>query len=233
MKMAKLLLVFFFFSALHMVSFCQKKDTAIIMKNSIKYKPSQTDSTVKKDSLAKKKHDPTKATLYSTIFPGVGQFYNKKYWKLPLVYAAVGIAAYEFVSNRSYYNKYRYALSVVTTGQYNTNPAAVNKIDPHILQGIQFLYSSGADSSYVVSELMVIRNQYRQWEDYSVLFFLLFYALQIVDATVDAHLKDFNVNSDLSLRIAPSSATGPGSTGLSLLFDIHRPKPKPIFDISQ
>lgn len=231
--MAKLSLAFFFFFILHIASFCQKKDTAVIMKDLIKYKPSQTDTTVKKDSLTKKKHDPTKATLYSTIFPGLGQFYNKKYWKLPLVYAAVGIPAYEFVSNRSYYNKYRYALSIVTTGQYSTNPAAVNKIDPHILQGIQFLYSNGADSSYIVSELMVIRNQYRQWEDYSILFFLLFYALQIVDATVDAHLKDFNVNSDLSFRIAPSSSTGPGSMGLSLLFDIHRPKPKLIFNISQ
>ena len=60
------------------------------------------DSPYKVDSLAKKKHDPRKATLYSTFFPGLGQFYNRKYWKMPIVYAAVGIPAYEYFNNKKW-----------------------------------------------------------------------------------------------------------------------------------
>jgi len=231
--MAKFFFIFSFFVLLQSVVFCQKKnDTLFITKDSIKTKGPIIDSAAsasKKDSLAKKKHDPTKATLYSTIFPGTGQIYNKKYWKLPLVYAAVGVPAYTFFYNRSAYNKYRYALSVIVNGQY-TNPIAVNKIDPEIRN---LIFSNGVlryDSADMVSSIIDVRNEYRKDEDYSVLFFLLFYALQIVDATVDAHLKDFNVTSDLSMQIKPTLISGPSGAGLSLVFDIHKAKPKALFD---
>ncbi len=230
--MAKIFLSIFFFAALSTAVFSQKKDTAFIVKDSIIYKHAIKDSTAKKDTISKKKHDPTKATLYSTIFPGAGQVYNKKYWKLPLVYAAVGIPTYTFFYNKSWYNKTRYALSVIADGNYN-NSTYINAIDPQIRQ---YIYLNGVlryDSAYTSSSLIIIRDDYRKNEDYSVLFFLLFYALQIIDATVDAHLKDFNVSSDLSFRIRPSAAAGPGSTGLSLVFDIHRPKQRPLFDIRQ
>ena len=219
-----------FLSALHSAVFSQKRDTAFISKDSIKYKPAKIDSAGKKDTLAKKKHDPTKATLYSAIFPGLGQVYNKKYWKLPLVYAAVGIPAYTFFYNRSWYNKYRYGLAVFVNGEYS-NTAAVSKIDPQISEYINSALNLGYDSSYIVSGIMQARDQSRKYEDYSLLYFLLFYALQIVDATVDAHLRDFNVNSDLSFRIRPAAAAGPGGTGLSLVFDIHKPRSRPLFDI--
>ncbi|HEY4194518.1 MAG TPA: DUF5683 domain-containing protein, partial [Mucilaginibacter sp.] len=62
-----------------------------------------------------------------------------------------------------------------------------------------------------------------------VLFFLLFYGLNILDATVDAHLKDFNVNSDLSFRIKPMIIPGPNpGAGITLAFDIHKPRPRPL-----
>jgi hypothetical protein len=230
MKMAKFLFAIFFLSALHSAVFSQKRDTAFISKDSIKYKPAKIDSTAKKDTLAKKKHDPTKATLYSAIFPGLGQAYNKKYWKLPLVYAAVGIPAYTFFYNKSWYNKYRYALAVFVNGEYS-NTAAVSKIDPQINEYINSALNLGYDSSYIVSGIIQARDQSRKYEDYSLLYFLLFYALQIVDATVDAHLKDFNVNSDLSFRIRPGAAAGPGGTGLSLVFDIHKPRPRELFNV--
>jgi hypothetical protein len=232
MMTAKFLFAFFFISALHTAVFSQKKDTALISTDSIKYRPAKIDSAAKKDTLAKKKHDPTKATLYAVIFPGLGQVYNKKYWKLPLVYAAVGIPAYSFFYNRSWYTRYRYGLSVFVNGQFN-NPAAVSKIDPQIKEYINSALHLGYDSAYIVSGIIQARDQSRKYEDYSVLYFLLFYALQIVDATVDAHLKDFNVNSDLSFHIRPRAAAGLGGTGLGLVFDIHKPKPRPPFDIRQ
>jgi uncharacterized protein DUF5683 len=230
MKMAKFLFAFFLFSALCSAAYCQQKDTAVIIGNSIKYHPAKIDSTAKIDSLAKKKHDPTRATLYAAIFPGAGQVYNKKYWKLPLVYAAVGIPAYTFFYNRSWYTKTRYALGVVANGE-STNAAAVSKIDPQIQQYIFLDGTLRYDSATTISALIIARDGYRKNEDYSVLFFLLFYALQIVDATVDAHLKDFNVNSDLSFRIRPNAAPGPGGNGLSLVFDIHKPRQRELFNV--
>jgi len=239
MKMAKLFLIVFSLLLSLRWSYGQKKEPASII-DSTKNKTIKSkqvvaaDSLANRDSLVIKKHDPTKATLYSAIFPGLGQFYNKKYWKLPLVYAAVGIPTYEFIHNRINYNKYRYALSVLTNGQFN-NPSATSKIDSRIYSDmVSFLKSS--DSTSLAAGLMIVRNQYRQWEDYSVLFFLLFYALQIVDATVDAHLKEFNVSSDLSFHFQPAGASpgpNPGGMGLSMVFNIHPPKAKPLFNIYQ
>ncbi|HVM89649.1 MAG TPA: DUF5683 domain-containing protein [Puia sp.] len=204
--------------------YSQKSDIKAIAKDSAKTIKIGGDTIrVQKDTLAKKKHDPNKATLYSAVLPGLGQIYNKKYWKLPLVYAAVGIPVYTFFYNKSWYNKTRYALAVVANGSYN-NTDSMNRVDPNLLYFVQI--QDGTD-------LIKYRDQFRKDEDYSVLFFLLFYALQIVDATVDAHLKEFNVNNDLSFHIKPNAYATSGNFGISLVFDIHKPKPKPLFNINK
>src|SRR5450432_1586877 len=91
-------------------SFAQKKD-------STQLRISKVDSfSVKKvllDSNGKRKHDPHKATMHSLILPGWGQAYNRKYWKIPIVYAALGITAYIFNDNRQEYNKLKYAYFAV------------------------------------------------------------------------------------------------------------------------
>ncbi len=220
MKMYKFFLIvilLFFLSQTNV--FCQKKDTANVNKNFIKAKNVIADSSIKHDSLVKKRRDPTKATLYSTVMPGLGQIYNRKYWKLPLVYAAVGIPIYTFFYNKSWYNKTRYALAVVANG--TTNADSLAKVDPKLI-----IFVEDADPVSLVK----YRDEFRKDQDYSVLFFLLFYALQIVDATVDAHLKDFNVNDDLSFHFQPTTPYGTSNMGLSLVFDIHQPKPKTLFD---
>ena len=189
----------------------------------------QQDSPYKVDSLAKKKHDPRRATLYSTFFPGLGQFYNRKYWKMPLVYAAVGIPAYEYFNNKKWYQRCQFALAVVAgaqaTGTINTD--SFNKVAPQ-LQGF---VSKGDDN-----DIRSYRNEYRKDQDYSVLFFLLFWGLNIVDATVDAHLMNFDVSNDLSLHLregppppGPSGAIPSSSMmGLGLVVDWHKPRYKPI-----
>jgi hypothetical protein len=177
------------------------------------------DSPYKTDSLTRKRHDPRRATLYSTFLPGLGQVYNKKYWKLPLVGAALGIPAYFYFSNKQEYKNTVFAISVVVTyfGGDTVVPIpanVLNKVEPTL----RTLVSTGADNV-----LRGYRNQVRQNQDYSVLFFLLFWGLQIVDATVDAHLKDFNVSDDLSFRLAPSSESMHlAGGGLSLVFDMHK-----------
>lgn len=217
------------------VSFCQQKDTLppamrhgqdSVISHKGK-KSANVDDPYKTDSVTRKKHDPRKATLYSAVCPGLGQIYNKKYWKLPLVYAAVGIPAYTFFYNKGWYNKCQKALAVLLDTPLTT--AKLNSVDPKL----RVFVTAGDDNS-----LRSYRNEFRQDQDYSILFFLLFWGLNVVDATVDAHLMDFDVSSELSMHLQP----GPGAanqtgytgysmsntTGISLVFDIHKAKYKPI-----
>ncbi len=174
--------------------------------------------TVNKDSLLHKKHDPGKASLYSAIIPGGGQIYNHKYWKLPLVYAAVGIPGYLYFYNRKWYEKFQYAIAVSI---HNSQGDSLAKVDPTIRPYI-------TNTAGIIS----VRDSYRKNEDYSVLFFLLFWGLQVVDATVDAHLRDFSVSSDLSFKIKPNLVPWPYfSAGVSVVFDIHKAKLKELNQI--
>jgi hypothetical protein len=187
-------------------SFHAKKDSAGV-------------ASIKQDSTKKKQaFNPTRATIYSAIFPGLGQIYNKKYWKLPIVWAAVGIPTYTYFDNKNWYNKTRYALAVLANGSYY-NKDSISRVDPKLLP---FIFNPDSTlNSYGVTGLEKYRNYFRSNEDYSVLFFLLFYALNIVDATVDAHLKLFDVSRDLTIRIAPCSSN---ISGISLVFDLHKPQ---------
>jgi hypothetical protein len=146
-----------------------------------------------KDSVRKRTFDPRKAALRSAIIPGWGQIYNKKYWKVPIVGAAVGIPAYLVYYNKVWYDRTRYALKVAASG--TTFPMFLNKVDPQLLP----LVKANATTS-----LINYRNEFRRNMDYAILFGLLFWGLNVVDATVDAHLKGFNVSDDLSLHIKPA-----------------------------
>lgn len=131
-------------------------------------------------------HSPRKAALYSAILPGLGQAYNREYWKVPLVYAAIGTCTYFFVENMRLYKVYRDAYRVVMDGNPDTNVK-----DPEVAR-------------YRPESLKTLRDYYRQNIDYSVLFFVLAYGLNIADATVFAHLRNFDMSDDLSMRISPT-----------------------------
>lgn len=170
------------------------------------------DTTLKMldtDSLGRPKHSPRKAAIRSAIIPGWGQIYNKKYWKLPLVGAAVGIPAYLVYYNKVWYDRTRYALKVTASG--TTLPVFLDKVDPQLLP----LVKANATAS-----LINYRNEFRRNMDYAVLFGLLFWGLNVIDATVDAHLKDFNVSDDLTLRIKPAVLPG-NVAGVSFVFAIR------------
>ena len=176
-----------------------------------------TDSPYQIDSASRKKHDPRKATLYSTFCPGLGQIYNHRYWKLPLVYAAVGIPTYTYFWNRSWYKKCQYALSVVVSG--TTNADSIARVDPKL----KSLVALGDDN-----DIRTYRNEFRKDQDYSVIFFILFWGLQIVDATVDAHLMNFDISDNLSLHLRDASdspnlaGTFATPVGLGFSIDIHK-----------
>ncbi|WP_341837570.1 DUF5683 domain-containing protein [Chitinophaga pollutisoli] len=129
-------------------------------------------------------HSPRKAAFYSAVLPGLGQIYNRQYWKVPVVYAALGVSAGFFIGNLDLYQEYRNA--------YRQRVA--NRDNPDFKDNY---------ARYRDEDLTYLRDAYRQYVDYSVLVFAAAYALNIVDATVFAHLRQFDISNDLSLRVTP------------------------------
>ncbi|PWB23853.1 DUF5683 domain-containing protein [Flavobacterium sp. HTF] len=141
---------------------------------------------------------PAKAAFYSAILPGLGQAYNKKYWKIPLVYGAIGTSLYFYIDNNKKYHDYRDAYKRRLEG-YNNDK-----------------YEFLDDSRLIAGQKFYQRNR-----DLSALFVVGFYVLNIIDANVDAALIQFNVNERLSLRpeIYPDDVTFRPNVGLT--FNYH------------
>jgi hypothetical protein len=170
-------------------------------------------SIVGTDSVKKKKvheYNPGKAALRSAIIPGWGQVYNRKYWKVPIVYGALGTTAGIFFYNLKNYRDTRFAYRV----KYNMR---VNFTDSALYSQIKDVLKPLSESS-----LRSYRDQFRRDIDYSAVFFLIMWGLNVVDAAVDAHLKSFDVSPDLSFRIKPGRSEIAGTTGLSLVLQIGK-----------
>ena len=161
-----------------------------------------------KDSSAKK-YNPAIAIRRSAILPGWGQYTNKKYWKIPIVYAGVGIPTYLFFRNLKQYREAKDAFNLATDG----DPSNDNQIkEPY--------YSVRAQPD----RIRVFRNSVRQNVDYSVLFFIIFWGLNVADAAVDANLKTFDVSDELSLQLKPGFSQLANTNGLSLVLNIGKRK---------
>jgi hypothetical protein len=158
------------------------------------------------DTIVKKKvHSPRRATMRSLIIPGWGQIYNKKYWKVPIVYGAIGFPAYLFFDNRKWFIRTKYALAVVAN---NSPQDSIELVHPQLRALVD---------RKALGSLVNYRNQFRKNMDYSILFTILMWGLNIVDATVDGHLKEFDVSDELSFKIKPVLMNGSGTPGLSLV----------------
>lgn len=169
----------------------------------------------KADTL-RKKFVPKRATIRSAIIPGWGQAYNHKYWKIPLVYGALGITAVIFFDNVKTYHDLRFAYAAkykATLPVYSPSSSYPGPYrDTSDLLKIKPIYQN-----YDANSLRIYRDAFRQNIDYSVLFFVLFWGLNVVDATVDAHLKLFDVNPDLSFKLKFGPSQMAGTTGLSFI----------------
>lgn len=157
-------------------------------------------------------YNPRKAAIRSALVPGLGQIYNKKYWKLPIVYGALGTSAGVFFYNFKNYKDTRYAYKV----KYNMR---VNHTDSALFAKIRKELKPLSEES-----LRFYRDQFRRDIDYSVLFFVLLWGLNVVDAAVDAHLKAFDVSPDLSFQVRPGHSEMAGTNGLSLVLNIGKKK---------
>ncbi len=157
----------------------------------------KTEGLVAKDTVQSNDIDPltpAKAAFYSAILPGLGQAYNKKYWKIPLVYAGIGTSLYFYIDNNRKYNQYRNAYKRRLEG-YNDD---------------KFSYLDN-------SRLIAGQKFYQRNRDLSALVTVGFYVLNIIDANVDAALIQFNVNENLSLKpeIYPNDVTFRPNVGLT------------------
>jgi hypothetical protein len=149
-------------------------------------------------------HSPRRAAIRSAIIPGWGQAYNKKYWKIPIVYAALGTSAYFFFDNRQWYKRLKYATKVAFEHKVSEYDKVYYKLRPFVENG---------QTSFLQNQ----RNAFRSYIDYSVVAFILLWGLNVVDATVDAHLKSFDVSPDLSFQIKPGYSDLANTHGISLV----------------
>lgn len=146
---------------------------------------------------------PKKSALYSAIFPGIGQINNRQYWKVPVVYAGVGVAAYFLVENTRQYRRYR--------------KAYVERLsNPNYQDEFSELY---ANNPNLPTLLKNNQDQYKKWLDMTYLYTGVGYLLQIVDALAFAHLKNFDISQDISLRF--ETVTHPNGAGVGFVMRFH------------
>lgn len=146
------------------------------------YKTPSKKRSQSNDSLMMLKHSPQKATLLSVCLPGAGQVYNKKYWKVPLVYAAAGASLYGALWNNKYYQDFKEQYAFRVANGFSEDPYYTQFQDP-TLKSYRDYYHKNRDLSYILLGAT--------------------YILQIVDAAVDAHFYDFKITEDLSLNVQP------------------------------
>ena len=137
---------------------------------------------------------PKKAAIYSAVIPGAGQIYTKKYWKVPIIYGGLITSWYFIKDNQDNYNMYK--------------EAALTSIENNYENQLDFTYS----------ELITHKDHYRRNREISYFSFLGIYILNVVDASVNAHLFNFDISNDISLNIRPYSTFSNTGVSLSLNF---------------
>ena len=130
---------------------------------------------------ADRKPDPGKATLYSILFPCLGQVYNGEYWKIPIYWGGIAGGVYFYTDNRRNYERYKWIYD------------QANSTDPEV------------EKPPVTAEnAKIYRDLFRRYRDYSILAVALVYVVQVVDANVFAYMQDFEMNDDITLRVEPT-----------------------------
>jgi len=140
-------------------------------------------------------HSPRKATIYSAVFPGLGQLYNRKYWKVPLVYGGFATLGYFINFNNEQYSIYKQAYSDIIDKDPYTNSFLKLKVNPSLLQPDRI--------SNFTEALRRQKDYWRRNRDLVVIGTVVFYAVNIIDASVDAHFFNFNISDDLTINWVP------------------------------
>jgi hypothetical protein len=168
---AVIILVFFFLPA-----FCQEKDTLVIITDTVP----KSDKSSQKDSIFLAEHSPRKATIYSAVLPGLGQIYNHKYWKVPIVYVGFGGLIYGIIYNNDQYQFYKEKYKYM--------------VDNNLTEW----------EDVTIEQAEVYKDFHKRWRDLFYIGTAGFYVLQILDANVDAHLINYDISEDVALIIDPA-----------------------------
>ncbi len=152
-----------------------------------------------KDTIQKKKtetiHSPRKATIYSAVLPGLGQIYNRKYWKVPLVYGGFAALGYFINFNNAEYVKFRQAYSDIIDDDPNTISYTRLNVNPGFLEPDKI--------GQFTERLRSAKDYWRRNRDLVVIGTAVFYAVNIIDASVDAHFFNFDISDDLTINWVP------------------------------
>ncbi len=157
--------------------------------------------------------NPRKAALFSAIIPGLGQAYTRKYWHIPMIYAAMGGLIFAADKNNKEYHRYYTAYSYLTDKDENT-------VD-------EFGGMRGAD------DLLFYKKKFRRSRDLSIIMTVLAYTLNIVDASVTAHFSDFDINDNFSVNLKPVIIKMPNistTTGIMLSLKLNQVKNGILFE---
>ncbi len=168
--------------------------------------PDSLEGTVEKDKTPWSwKKNPKLATILGLALPGAGQIYNKKYWKLPIVWGGMGILLYQAVQSGHKFEIFKEAYNASKASDFKTNWAINNYAEEELWK-------------FTTQNLAVVRDSYRQDRDRYIIFSAFVYLCSVVDAAVDAHLSTFDVSDNLSLRLLPKALDG-FATGMSIQID--------------
>ena len=185
--------------------------------------------TISNDSLkvtapVRKEHrSPKKASIYAALFPGLGQIYNRKYWKLPIVYGGYAGLIYVLGWNNNYYKDYYQGYMIVSQ-----NPSATT-LNPeerlfleNMIKNPSIRLENPTTYTYITTQLKSGKDFYRRNRDLTIICIAALHVLSIIDASVDANLFDFDISSDISMRIEPMPVNlGNQNLGMGFNLAIH------------
>ncbi len=183
--------------------------------DSLQFTASNEDIVVLPDSVWRP--NPKKATMLSVALPGAGQIYNRQWWKVPILYAGAAALGYAVYWNNDVYIKYRNAYVDFIDDDPTTNRYTEVIPDGYVI----------SDESWFEETLENRKDSYRRDRDLYIICMVGLYAINIIEANVAAHLYDFDVSDNLSLRVEPDLkydyVCDQTIIGVTLKFDINKP----------
>ncbi|MDY0097738.1 MAG: DUF5683 domain-containing protein [Bacteroidales bacterium] len=163
--------------------------------------------------------EPMKATMLAVAFPGLGQVYNRKYWKIPIVYAGFGGLVYSVSFNSNNYNKMMKAYQDFTDNipETDTYIELITWADPSTYDPVLAPETyDPSTTSWVKDRLLTAVDYYKKYRDLSYIGIAAWYLISIIDAHVDASLFNYNINDNLDVEITPLQIPVPGGMGAGL-----------------